>query len=202
MAEVIMHPILVREKVAQWVKGRHGYLNLYRCKCGNEFAAQPRDVDNGKSRTCGCGRHCKRSHGMSGHPLYWVHKSMLARCCNPKCQDYKNYGGRGINVCDEWKNDRNSFFHWAINSGWAKGLLIDRIDVNGDYQPSNCRFVTPSVSGANKRECFRKLTSSDVAEMRAMRDRGEKIRDIANGFRVAYNAAWKTLNGINHSVSH
>lgn len=199
MAEDIMRPTLVCEKVAQWIKGRHGYLNRYRCRCGNEFVAQANSVRNGKWLTCGCGRHCKRSHGMSSHPLYWVHKSMLARCLNSKSTDYKNYGGRGIRVCEQWLSDRESFFHWALNNGWEKGLLIDRINVDGDYEPKNCRFVTVAVSNTNKRAFQGKLSALDVRKMRQMWSSGESIHRIAETFGVAYHAAWKTVHKINHA---
>lgn len=199
MAEDIMHPTMICEKVAQWIKGRHGYLHRYRCRCGNEFVAQASDVRNSKARTCGCGRYGRLIHGMSGHPLYWVHKGILSRCLSPRNPDYKDYGGRGIRVCEQWRTDRNSFFHWALSNGWAKGLLIDRINVDGDYEPANCRFVTVAVSNTNKRAFQGKLTASDVRKMRQMWSCGESIRRIAETFGVAYYSAWKTVHKINHA---
>lgn len=200
MAEGIMRPVLVREKTAQWINGRHGYLNSYRCHCGNEFVAQPNDVRNGKHGSCGCKKLCKASHGMTGHPLYYVHKSMMARCLNQNCADYAIYGGRGITVCEEWQADRTAFFAWAFANGWAKGLLIDRIDVNGNYEPSNCRFVTIAESNRNKRsESYRgKLSPEDVAEIRRLRETGMSIKSIAKNFGVAFYTIWKTVNHINH----
>jgi hypothetical protein len=202
MAETIMHPELVFAKSAQWINGSRGYLNAYRCRCGNSFIAQPRDVRIGKHLTCGCAKLSKITHGMSKHPLYSVHKSMLARCLNPNSNDYPMYGGRGISVCSEWIENRESFFSWAMSNGWAKGLLIDRIDVNGNYEPSNCRFVDTVVSARNKRPSsfFNKLTESDVESMRRLSDSGVSVRKIAKQFGVAYSAAWKTVKGINHPV--
>jgi hypothetical protein len=198
MAETIMHPELVFAKSAQWIKGSRGHLNTYRCQCGNTFVAQPNDVRKGKHWTCGCARINKTTHGMSKHPLYHVHKSMLARCLNHNNSDYATYGGRGITVCLEWIKDRTTFFQWAIENGWDRGLLIDRINVNGNYEPSNCRFVNISVSNMNKRS-YGKLTETDVEKMRSARESGKPIRVIACDFSVSYNSAWKTLNGINHA---
>ncbi|WAX23877.1 HNH endonuclease [Latilactobacillus phage TMW 1.1397 P1] len=76
---------------------------------------------------------------------------MKQRCNNPKVKGYKNWGGRGILVCDEWKDSFYSFYLWATNNGYNHGLTIDRIDVDGNYEPSNCRWVTMKVQANNKR---------------------------------------------------
>lgn len=76
---------------------------------------------------------------------------MKARCFNKKNKEYNNYGGRGITICDEWKNDFLSFFNWSMSNGHKDGLSIDRIDVNGNYCPENCRWITPFKQGENKR---------------------------------------------------
>lgn len=84
------------------------------------------------------------------HPLYAVWSNLIQRCTNPKHPQYHNYGGRGIKVCDQWR-DATEFLVWAGSAGWEPGLQIDRIDNDGDYEPGNCRFVTPSVNASNRR---------------------------------------------------
>ncbi len=83
--------------------------------------------------------------------FYDVWGWMKSRCCNPNDTQYKNYGGRGISICDEWKNDPVAFIEWCKKSGWENGLVLDRIDNDGNYEPLNCRFVTRTISSANQR---------------------------------------------------
>ena len=93
-----------------------------------------------------------RTHGYScDYPkLYGIWCSMKSRCENKNREKYKDYGARGINVCDEWK-DAEKFCKWSLENGYKEGLQIDRIDVNGNYEPSNCRWVTPKVNSRNRR---------------------------------------------------
>lgn len=78
-------------------------------------------------------------------------RNMISRCYDENNKSYRNYGGRGITICDEWKNDLHSFVSWAVSSGWKKGLTLDRIDVDGKYSPDNCRWETRKVQGRNTR---------------------------------------------------
>lgn len=89
-------------------------------------------------------------HDMSHSPLYrrWI--DMKARCLNPNCRNYKNYGGRGISICEEWMVFEN-FAKWSIENGYKKELSIDRIDNDGNYEPSNCRWTTKSVQNMSMR---------------------------------------------------
>lgn len=120
--------------------------------CGRVAVVGKRDVGN-------CCRPCankkRKTHGLSSqdapHPLYRILKSAEARCRYPATKDYQWYGGRGISVCEEWRRDPAAFVSWAIANGWRRGLDIDRIDVDGNYCPENCRFVSHAVNCQNKR---------------------------------------------------
>lgn len=90
-------------------------------------------------------------HGYSLSKIYGVLHSMKKRCYTVNDKAYKSYGGRGITICDEWKNSPRAFCEWALANGWKQGLHIDRKNVDGNYEPSNCRFVTPRVNSLNKR---------------------------------------------------
>lgn len=88
-------------------------------------------------------------HGLTGSPLFQVWRSMKVRCTDENARSYPRYGGRGISVCEEWM-DSSRFFQWALDNGYDQGLQLDRIDNNGDYTPSNCRWVTPSENARNR----------------------------------------------------
>lgn len=88
-------------------------------------------------------------HNMTGTRLYRIYVDMVSRCTYKCCNRYKNYGARGITVCDEWLNDRTTFFEWAASNGYQDNLTIDRIDVNGNYEPDNCRWVTSYEQSQN-----------------------------------------------------
>ena len=91
-----------------------------------------------------------KSHGMSKTPLYSKWIDMRKRCYNPKTKSYKDYGKRGITVCDEWRNNFEAFMEWSIANGYQEGLTIDRIDNSKGYSPDNCRFVNIHIQQNNK----------------------------------------------------
>lgn len=143
---------------------KHGN-KIYSCKCecGNTTKTTGNALKKGHTRSCGC-LHKDRvtTHNKSKTRLYKVWMDMRCRCNYKQGQDFKRYGGRGIKVCDEWLNNFQAFYDWALANGYKEDALkgkctLDRIDVNGDYCPKNCRFVS-SKTQANNRTSNRVIT--------------------------------------------
>lgn len=136
-------------------KNKHGcYLWECLCDCGNKVVAVAQDIKKGHTKSCGCLiLESITKHGLHGHPLYSVWRNIINRCNynNKNNKNYKHYGGRGIKICDEWLNDFQVFYDWCVNNGWKSGLEIDRRNNNGNYEPSNCRFVTRKQNCRNTR---------------------------------------------------
>jgi hypothetical protein len=121
---------------------------LFRCHCGNEFKAMKSNVINGGTKGCGCLKY-KRTHGLYKHPLHMIWEAMIQRTRNKNNKHFVDYGGRGIKVCEEWKDFKN--FYDDMIDGYEKGLSIDRIDNDKGYEKSNCRWATMKVQQRNKR---------------------------------------------------
>lgn len=92
-----------------------------------------------------------KTHGMTNTRLFHIWSTMKQRCCNPNKQHYECYGGRGIEVCDEWLKDFNSFYEWSLKNGYTEELTLDRINIDGNYEPSNCRWVDRVTQANNKK---------------------------------------------------
>lgn len=153
---------------------RHGTSNdkqaIWKCKCicGKEHLVKGRDLRDGVVRSCGCKTknmfsEARKTHGMSNSRLYGIWLAMKRRCDCKNCRGYHLYGGRGIKVCDEWLDKEHgfeNFYTWSISNGYIEEmgndgrniLSIDRIDVNGNYEPSNCRWVDMVQQSNNRRD--------------------------------------------------
>ena len=132
------------------------YMWHCKCDCGNECDVRGSNLRNGNTLSCGCFQTDRVSqtnskHKQSNNRIYYEWNNMKNRCYNPNYAEYKNYGGRGISVCEEWLKSFANFYDWAINNGYSDNLTIDRINVNGNYCPDNCRWVTIEAQCNNKR---------------------------------------------------
>lgn len=128
---------------------------LCECECGNQTIVDSSSLKSGNTKACGC--HMKdgwgnnKTHGMSKTRLYRIWQAMISRCYYEKNKYYQNYGGRGISVCDEWRNNFELFMKWSLNNHYANNLTIDRIDNDKGYSPDNCKWVTRFVQMNNTR---------------------------------------------------
>ncbi|SOC79851.1 hypothetical protein SAMN06296241_1389 [Salinimicrobium sediminis] len=127
------------------------------CDCGNEKVVRGGVLKNGHTQSCGCLQKertsaAKTTHGLRSKnlKLYKVWGGMKERCYNTNSKSYPDYGARGIEVCPEWKNNYENFYHWAISKGYAEGLTIERRDPDQNYCPENCEWIPKSEQSKNR----------------------------------------------------
>jgi hypothetical protein len=120
------------------------------CDCGETTIVQGARLKTGETKSCGCWKHEARAkHHLCEHRIYSIWKGMKRRCKDVNLGDYAYYGGKGIKVCDEWINNVQAFYNWAIANGYSDELTIDRIDNSKGYEPSNCRWATTKQQAFN-----------------------------------------------------
>lgn len=147
---------------------------LCECDCGKSKVVKRNNLVTGTTKSCGCikvellknksKKYSKNTH----EKLYNTWTGMKQRCYNSNAERYPIYGARGIEICDEWKNSFVDFAEWALSNGYQEGLSIDRIDPNGNYEPSNCRWATIDEQSNNKRSSIKLVVDNQkmtVAEL-------------------------------------
>lgn len=163
------------------------------CDCGNVKTVRPSEVKSGKIRSCGClhdeaakERATKfRNSVISNKRLYNIYNKMKRRCCNSREARYSDYGGRGISVCGEWMRDFDVFADWARTHGYTDGLTLERKDVNGDYCPENCCWITLKEQNANKRDTVYVTYNGERV----------KLMDLAKDAAVSYDTLHNRIRG-------
>lgn len=157
-------------------KKGHRYYWICKCDCGNTIIVSTASLRNG-TKSCGCLTH---THNLSDTRLYRIFMGMKQRCYNPNTPSYKDYGKRGIKICEEWLSDFTKFYDWAIANNYNHELSIDRINVSGDYEPTNCRWATPEQQSNNTR-ITNYIKGVDIPKMYKLR---ESIRNNLNNYLV------------------
>jgi hypothetical protein len=169
------------------IKGRTAF--LCKCDCGNLIKVIGHNLKTGTTKSCGCLAieqskiNVKKmikynaenipqfKHGLCKHRLFRIWANMHDRCMRKKCPAYKDYGGRGITICQEWINDFMNFYNWSMANGYKDCLSLDRINFNGNYEPSNCRWANSKTQNRNSRQCVyyeykgEKYTRGELAEL-------------------------------------
>ena len=160
-----------------------------------------RRLSNGEiNKSCGC-KESKQvrnnyKHGETDTKVYYIWCTMKSRCTNANNGDYKNYGSRGILICPEWTDKLNGYINfrdWALSNGYEKGLSIDRINNDGNYEPANCHFVARRENNRNKRN--NKLTLEIINEIRELHKIGKYTqKELSLNFHITNKYLYKIIN--------
>lgn len=168
---------------------------LCRCECGELCKVQGYELRIHARTSCGkctnIGMKVKK-HGMYLSRIYYIWEDMLARCYRETSKQFEDYGGRGITVCEEWRNNFQAFYDWALSNGYKDNLTIDRIDINGSYSPDNCRWATRFIQQLNRRNTKVVAENADIINL--IDKHGYTFTKIASEFKVATSTVARWFN--------
>lgn len=170
---------------------------LFTCICGNETEGLLKEVKRGRKKSCGCigidsVKKANTTHGKTKSNLYNRYMKMKARCYNKKNTHYKYYGGKGVKICDEWLGENGflAFEKWSLENGYSPELSIDRINVNGDYEPSNCRWTTSKVQSNNT--TYNRVYIIDNQKL--------TLKQISEKFNIPYARLHKRVHSYGYTI--
>lgn len=162
------------------------------CDCGNISYRTTTELVTQEIKSCGCLKKNKLPIKIKGTRLYRIWSGMKRRCNNISDREYKYYGGRGIKVCNEWNNSSYVFYNWAMTNGYKDNLTLDRIDVNGNYEPNNCRWVTWKVQENNRR-------NNDFIEYNGEKHTLKEWSEILS-INISQSVLWSRIRKYNWSI--
>lgn len=166
---------------------------LFNCVCPD--CGKVRVQDKRKiGRPClPCANKRRSTHGITGTALHRLYVSMVARCTYQTATNYKYYGGRGIDVCSEWRSSPEAFFDWALKNGYRQGLELDRRDTDRNYEPGNCRFITHAENSQRRRNA--RCNIDQAAAAKKLLASGGSVSAAAKAVGIPYMSAWHISKG-------
>lgn len=175
-------------------KGKHT-MWLCRCECEKVVTVNGYDLRKERIKSCGCKKGLmitqkKTQHGYSHTRLDNAYQSIIKRCYDENNPAYKDYGGRGIVMCDEWLNDKTKFFKWAVANGYADNLTIDRIDNDKGYSPDNCRWATMKEQANNRRSNHYVFYDGEIYT----------LKELAEKYNINYDKLKQRINKLHWSI--
>lgn len=173
MLKVLKLAYIKDKKVCYW---------LCECDCGNRKIINGNDIKSGNTKACGCQKGKLTKYKIQNKKLYKKWQHMKDRCYKEKDVSYKNYGARGIKVCEEWK-DFDNFAKWSLNNGYSEELELDRIDPNKGYYPSNCRYITKLENIRNRRITLKYDYNGEVLT----------LKELATKYNIPYKTLWARI---------
>ena len=186
-------------KVIDGVSVKCKYFLVVKCvKCGEYTAKRYEHILNGKAK-CECQRKRIDKNGLSNTKIGNAYYHMIRRCYRESSQNYYLYGSRGIKVCDEWlgKSGFINFYNWSIENGFKDGLTLDRIDVNGNYEPDNCRWTTPLKQANNRRN---NVILEFNGEKKTLAEWSRKIGINSQTLRNRLNRGWSVERALTEEI--